>query len=96
MLDKEQIINTIRNEVDLVKYNVNSLALFGSFAKDKQTEDSDIDLLYTFKSSENIFDNYFELKEELEMTFMRKVDLLPRKTKQLVKFAIFIVGDEDV
>ncbi len=79
MLTKEKILMTLRNEINLGKYNIKSLALFGSFSRDEQNDESDIDLLYTFKSIENISHNRYTLNEDLEKIFGRDVHLLPEK-----------------
>ena len=60
------------------KHKVKELYLFGSMLTEKFTEKSDIDLLIQFHQIEllDYFDNYMELKEELEQLFQRPVDLV--------------------
>ena len=57
---------------------VKRLGLFGSALSRDFSQDSDIDVLVIFDSGENIdlFDKYFELKEQLEKIFKRNVDLV--------------------
>ena len=64
------------------QYKIVSLYLFGSANTDQFNEDSDIDLLVTFGDVDlfNYFDNYINLKEELEIIFERKIDLVEEKT----------------
>lgn len=60
------------------RYDVKTLYLFGSVCSDKFKNDSDIDILISFKdlSIERYTDNYFELHYKLEELFNRKIDLL--------------------
>lgn len=64
------------------KHNIVKLYLFGSFAKNTFTENSDIDFLVTFGNVDlyNYFDNYLNFKEELEKLYHRKVDLVEEQT----------------
>ena len=55
-------------------YNVASLGLFGSFARDEQTSESDIDLLVSF--SKPVGFGFIHLAERLEALLGRPVDLL--------------------
>jgi uncharacterized protein len=74
----------IRNRHILKKYNVDSIALFGSFARNNQVKSSDIDLLVDF--NEPTYDNYVGLKGDLEDIFKRKVDLVNVKAlKERIK-----------
>ncbi len=63
-------------------YDVKTLYVFGSACTDKFKENSDIDILVSFKdiSIEKYTDNYFELHYKLEELFNRKVDLLTEKS----------------
>jgi predicted nucleotidyltransferase len=60
------------------KHKVKELYLFGSILTDKFNASSDIDMLIQFNKINllDYFDNYMELKEELEALFHRPVDLL--------------------
>ena len=57
------------------------LGLFGSALRQNFSQSSDVDVLVIFDSGENIdlFDKYFELKEQLEDVFKRQVDLVVDK-----------------
>jgi len=61
------------------KYLIKELALFGSALRDDFTENSDIDLLYTFQdvAKHSLFD-IVRIKEEFEKLFGRPVDLVSR------------------
>ena len=59
----------------LKRYDVKRAALFGSFVRGKQREDSDIDILVEFKDGKSLLD-LAGLKIELEEALGRKVDVL--------------------
>lgn len=58
------------------KYHVRKIGVFGSFARNDEKEESDVDILVEFESDFETFDNYIELKYFLEDLFRRKVDLV--------------------
>lgn len=60
------------------KYDVKRLYVFGSAGTDKFNEDSDIDILVSFKelTIEKYTDNYFDLHDELKALFGCKIDLI--------------------
>jgi predicted nucleotidyltransferase len=62
------------------KYLVKELAVFGSALDGDFKDDSDIDLLYTFKdNAEHSLFSKVRIKEEFENLFGRPVDLISRK-----------------
>ncbi len=64
-----------KNKVDLMmRYNLKSLALFGSFARDEATEKSDIDILVEFDKPIGL--DFVLLADELEEILGVKVDLV--------------------
>jgi predicted nucleotidyltransferase len=64
-------------EVLCRRYEVARLAVFGSALRDDFDAESDVDFLVEFSSpSVEAFDRYFGLKEDLEATLGRKVDLV--------------------
>jgi len=69
---------------DLCKtYYVETLFLFGSAAKNKLTEESDLDFLVNFSSEldlMNYADNYFDFLSELQQLFGREIDLVTEKS----------------
>ena len=74
ILDMETIANKCK-EV-LSEYPVNYCVLFGSYAKNKAKEDSDIDLLI---SSEVKGLKFYEMTEKLRNNLNKKVDVLSLK-----------------
>lgn len=71
-----QLIRSHQNELD--SFNVKSLALFGSAARDESHALSDVDILVEFQDKAT-FDQYMELKFFLEDTLGCPVDLVTRK-----------------
>ena len=71
--------NIDRSELDKLcqKYSIKELAVFGSYAKGHQTQDSDLDILVDFKSLEGIsLFSLSSIKENLTNLFNIKVDLV--------------------
>lgn len=56
------------------KYFVENFLLFGSYAKNTPTPNSDIDLLVNFKQPIDIFE-FLDLEEYLTKLFNKKIDL---------------------
>lgn len=75
-MDKKDLKEKIRELKPVLekKYKVKSIGLFGSFARDEANEDSDIDILVEF--SGNIGWEFIDLKEFLEESLEREVDLV--------------------
>lgn len=78
-LSKDDIIDLIRAEKQFLKDNfgVINIGLFGSYAKNQQTADSDIDLLVEF--SEPRFDWIASLYDYLENKFNKKIEIVRRR-----------------
>lgn len=77
----------IERNIDSLKklcstHNVDKMYLFGSALNSDFNDKSDIDFLVRFKSFElsQYFENYINLKKNLEKLFGRKVDLLEEQT----------------
>ncbi len=58
------------------QYPIDRLALFGSFARNTQTETSDVDLLVSFNRDISYF-TFINLAEAIEQRLGRAVDLVP-------------------
>ncbi len=87
-MDKQEILNFLRKNKPVFKqkYNVDRIGLFGSYASDRQTEKSDIDIIVSMPSS---FDNFYDLKEFLESNFHCRVDLgLEKNMRDFIKKSI--------
>ena len=73
--DKTNIINYLKEHYSEFKnkYNVEKIGLFGSYARDEATENSDIDIFVKMKPS--LFD-MVAIKEQIENDLNRKVDII--------------------
>jgi len=74
-MTKDEILNELSKNKSYMKehFEVDKIGLFGSYAKDKQTEDSDIDIYVEFKHK--TFDNLAGLWNFLEELYHKKIDL---------------------
>ncbi|MCD4820202.1 MAG: nucleotidyltransferase family protein [Candidatus Cloacimonetes bacterium] len=69
------------------RYHVDKIGYFGSYSRNEQTEDSDIDILVYFRKP--IGWDFFDLQELLEKELKLKVDLvsvkaLKKQLKQII------------
>jgi predicted nucleotidyltransferase len=64
------------HSVQLKELGVKRMGLFGSFVRDEQTPESDIDLLVQFEPDKKSFDNFMELSSRLENLLERHVELV--------------------
>ena len=77
MLNFEDAIRKIEKNMGKIKrYGVKRIGIFGSYIRNEQRENSDIDILVEFEKGKKTFDNYMELKFFLEDLFQCKVDLV--------------------
>ena len=77
---RAEVIEILRNsKAELTrKYSLKSLALFGSYARDEQTDNSDIDVLVEF--SEPVGMEFIDLLMDLEKILNNnKIDLVSKK-----------------
>jgi uncharacterized protein len=87
-----QILKSHRKELE-EHFNVSSLSLFGSVARDEASADSDVDLLVEFSKPVGLF-QFIELQQRLEELLDCKVDLStsrslkPRIKEQVLQEAI--------
>ena len=74
-IDKINILNYLKEHYSEFKskYNVEQIGLFGSYARDEATENSDIDIFVKMKPS--LFD-LIAIKEQIENDLDRKVDII--------------------
>ena len=77
-MTQKKVLEILKKEKEIIakKYGVNSIAIFGSFARGENKEDSDIDIVVDMPSS---FENFFDLKYYLEEKLNKKVDLIKKK-----------------
>ena len=76
-MDKKYILDKL-SQIDKNKYSISELGLFGSYVKDNADDNSDIDILVKLEFKKGMYQNFCELKKELEKIFNRKVDLIEK------------------
>ncbi|NJK85358.1 MAG: nucleotidyltransferase family protein [Bacteroidales bacterium] len=70
MTTKEFILSTLKSkEREISKYGIKAIGLFGSYARDEQSENSDIDILIDFEPDKENFDNYMAVYDMIEKMF---------------------------
>jgi predicted nucleotidyltransferase len=80
MTSKEFIISLIKLHKPKLKiYGVETVGLFGSYARNEQTDLSDIDILIDFDPEKENFDNYMAIYDYFENLFINeKVDIVTK------------------
>jgi hypothetical protein len=75
-MTKDEILNTLSSKKSFIEkeFEVSKIGLFGSYAKDLQTPDSDIDFYVEFKRK--TFDNLAGLWVYLEELYHKKIDII--------------------
>lgn len=66
------------NREILKKYRVKSISLFGSYVRNEQKEESDIDFLVDFQEGATLFD-FVELQDSLSELLAKKVSIVSRR-----------------
>lgn len=95
MLSRDAVAKRLKEYMPLLeeKYHVKRIGFFGSYARNEQREDSDIDILVEF--SKPVGFEFIDLKFYLEELFNRKVDLAtvealkPRIKEDILKEVIY-------
>jgi hypothetical protein len=76
MLTQEKILQVLKKEMPYftTEYGVKKIGIFGSYAKEMQTEQSDIDLFVEFDRPIGL--KFMEFDDYLEKLFGRNTDIL--------------------
>lgn len=70
MTTKENIVKVLKsNKLKLSKFGIRSVGLFGSYLRNEQSSESDIDLLIDFEPEKENFDNYMAVYDLFENLF---------------------------
>ena len=82
-INRTMILKIIRKEMPILqqRFGVEQIALFGSFARNEASEESDIDLVVSL--SRPLGFTFIELAEYLEEKLGRKVDLITASTLEM-------------
>ena len=95
MINREELLNFLRTNKDLLKskYSLTKIGIFGSYARDEQTENSDIDIILDFETDlEDIYGTKYDLREYLKSVFKKEVDICTERAIKPV-FKPFILRD---
>jgi hypothetical protein len=77
---KEEILQKIEENIEKIRgFGIKKIGIFGSWVRDEQRKESDLDILIEFEDGKKTFDNYMDLKFFLEDLFGHKVDLVVRE-----------------
>jgi len=79
MTSKKEIVNILQQHKTslLLKYPIASIAVFGSYARNTQTDQSDVDILVEF--NDRIGTAFIDLASEIERMLGVKTDLVTKK-----------------
>ena len=78
ILNQNSIINYLKqHKKDFnQKYSIYKIGIFGSFANNNNTQNSDIDIVYQTHSKDLTLSESFALEDELKNQFDREIDLV--------------------
>ncbi len=78
-MNKQDIISKLKDVKPHLEnvYGITSIALFGSYSRDEQTPQSDIDLLVEHKTSLGF--KFLDMMYELDKLFSQEVQVVSRK-----------------
>ena len=74
MTTNAHILQTLKaHKAELVKLGISVLGLFGSYLRNEQTPQSDMDVLIDFEPEQVTFDNFMAVYDKLEDLFQYEV-----------------------
>ncbi len=91
-MTKHDILNYLNEHYEEfeTRYNVEKIGLFGSYARDEATDDSDIDIYVKMKP--NMF-NMIAIKDNIEKSLHKKVDII-REHKNMKPFFLEMINKD--
>jgi uncharacterized protein len=80
MTTQDHIISTIeKHKTGLAPFGVRKVGLFGSYARNEQTQNSDIDILVDLDPEKETFDNFMSICDYIDQLFNgEKVEVVTR------------------
>jgi len=99
MINRADILQFLRLNKDLFneKYNVVKIGIFGSYSREEQTDNSDIDIIVEFdENTQDLFDKKYDLREFLKVKLNKNIDLCregaikPLFKQMILKDAIYV------
>ena len=77
VIDRSDVVARLReHRSSMPEFGVRKIGIFGSFARDKATSNSDVDVLVEFDPDQKTFDNFMNLSFFLEDILQRRVELV--------------------
>jgi uncharacterized protein len=74
---KKEVLAVLADNLDRIRaFGVSRLGLFGSFVRDQQRPESDVDVLVEFAPGEKTFDRFMDLSFFLEDKLERRVEIV--------------------
>jgi len=81
ILEKKEILQKLHQLMsEFKKLGVKKIGLFGSFVRNSQTPDSDIDILVEFDQDKKTFDNFMQLSFVLDEALPYPVELVTKES----------------
>jgi predicted nucleotidyltransferase len=91
----EPMLKTLHQQIPLLaeRYSVKTLEVFGSYVRDEQRQDSDLDVLITFKEDPSLLtyiaiENYLSDLLGVKVDLVMKDSLKPKIGEQILSEAI--------
>lgn len=74
---KKDVVAILNENLDRIRaFGVRRLGLFGSFVRNQQSAESDVDVLVEFDANQKTFDNFMDLSFFLEEKLERHVEIV--------------------
>ena len=97
MKTRDEILQVLRSQKNslLEKYQITDLGVFGSYAREQQTESSDLDILVDYSQPPTL-PKLIELRDYLSQVFSIKVDVVtqnglkPRIRERVLSEVIYL------
>jgi len=80
MREIDRIMRVLKDHKEELKrrFSLKKIGVFGSYTREEQTPESDIDIYVEFDMKNLTFDKYLELIDYLEKLLGRKIDLITK------------------
>jgi len=80
MREIDRIMRILKDHKEELKrrFSLKKIGVFGSYTREEQTPESDIDIYVEFDMKNLTFDKYLELIDYLEKLLGRKIDLITK------------------
>ena len=96
-VSRNDILNTLREIKPILeeKYHLAEIALFGSYARNEQTENSDIDLMVstngaTFRDFSNLYHQIKEYFPQIKVQVVSKNAIKPQYFQRIEKDLLYV------